>query len=492
MQRKLVDAVEALEEPYRSTVVHRFFDDRKPAEIARLSGVPRKTVETRLRRATQLLRARLDSDFGGHRRSWCLALIPLVHLSVPAKAAAASIGGAVAITGVLAMSKKAVIVVISIVLVGAFVAGWGYRAISEGPAESGERVSKRGNGTHASASTPELSEQPEQPESPAADGAGTPSPGDAENEALPKEETVEALDPKAPRYLFPGMEKSLTALDWELISESLSHLPPLLDELVTAVMNGEELPPSVGDIQRWNGPLVGQALMLEGLGVSGIGINGKFCNPGLIANMLPGTLDKMDQKLSKDQEDSLYEIGQRYIEEDQVRRGTYGEESYRLAQFLDETALKDRFFTEVYGLLSDTQLNTLRPESTRGYTSVDMLSSAVQWGPVVRPVPVQSRDQLASRMTGLVLEHLGVDESMRESVNGLTTEWAARIPDSLLQVENQAVSRYNWHQVDRVRAFAAEQLKLFEAMTQQLNLPPETAAKIRNEVIVAVPYVTGG
>jgi hypothetical protein len=28
-------------------------------------------------------------------------------------------------------------------------------------------------------------------------------------------------------------------------------------------------------------------------------------------------------------------------------------------------------------------------------------------------------------------------------------------------------------------------------MVQQLNLPPETAAKIRNEVIVAVPYVTG-
>jgi hypothetical protein len=231
--------------------------------------------------------------------------------------------------------------------------------------------------------------------------------------------------------------------------------------------------------------------MLEGLGVSGIGINGKFCNPGLIANMLPGTLDKMDQKLSKDQEDSLYEIGQRYIEEDGLRQGAYGEESYRLKQFLDETALKDRFFTEVYGLLSDTQLNTLRPESTRGYTSVDMLSSAVQWGPVVRPVPLENRDQLANRMTGLVLEHLGVDASMRDSVHGLTTEWATRIPDSLLQVENQAVSKFNWHQVDRVRAFATEQLKLFETMVQQLNLPPETAAKIRNEVIVAVPYVTG-
>ncbi|MHC4341039.1 MAG: RNA polymerase sigma factor, partial [Planctomycetota bacterium] len=256
MQRRLVDAVEALEEPYRSTVVHRFFDDRKPAEIARLAGVPRKTVETRLRRAIEHLRATLDADFGGHRRSWCLALIPLVHLSVPAKAAAASVGGAAAITGVLAMSKKAVVIVISIVLVGAFVAGWGYRAISEGPAESGERVAKRGNGTHVSADVPE---QPSQPESPAA-GATEESPkptGVVEEASTPKEGTVDAVDPKAPRYLFPGMERSLTALDWELISESLSHLPPLLDVLVTAVMNGEELPPSVGDIQRWNGPLVG-------------------------------------------------------------------------------------------------------------------------------------------------------------------------------------------------------------------------------------------
>lgn len=488
MQRRLVDAVEALREPYRSTIVHRFFDDRTTAEIARLSGVPKKTVETRLRRALQHLRARLDADFGGQRRSWTMALLPLVHLSVPAKAAGAS-GAAAAITGVLAMSKKSVIIVVSVVLVGAFVAGWGYRAISEWRAEPGERVTTRGDRMHASARGPERSTPAAAPAKGALDQTAEPT-GAADEAATSAEDANAANLASAPRFLFPGMESTLNALDWELIGEALSHLPPLLDELVTTVVNGEELPAKVGDIQRWNGPLLGQAIMLERLGVSGIGTNGRFSHPGLVANMIPITLEKMDRKLSKEQEDLLQEIGRRYIEEDRLRREAYGEGSLRLAQYIDETALKDRFYAEVNGMLTDAQAEALRPESVRGYSSVDMFSSAIQWGPAIRPFPLKSRDQLASRMTGLVLQHLGIDESMRESVHTLTTEWADRLPDSLLKSQSAAMARYNWHRVDRVRALAKEQVRLFDAMLQRLDLPPEIAAKIRNEVVVAVPCLT--
>src|SRR5262245_5867612 len=38
--RRLIDAVLALDEPYRSTVFLRFFEDRTPTEIARRTGVP--------------------------------------------------------------------------------------------------------------------------------------------------------------------------------------------------------------------------------------------------------------------------------------------------------------------------------------------------------------------------------------------------------------------------------------------------------------------
>src|SRR5262245_45041089 len=75
VQRRLVNAVMELEEPYRSTVLLRYFESVPPAEIARRTGVPHDTVKTRLRRANEMLRARLDREHGGDRRAWAVALL---------------------------------------------------------------------------------------------------------------------------------------------------------------------------------------------------------------------------------------------------------------------------------------------------------------------------------------------------------------------------------------------------------------------------------
>ncbi len=71
LHRSLVQAVDALEEPYRSTIVLRFFYDLAPAEAAARLGVPVETVRTRTRRALELLRGRMD------RGALLLALLPL-------------------------------------------------------------------------------------------------------------------------------------------------------------------------------------------------------------------------------------------------------------------------------------------------------------------------------------------------------------------------------------------------------------------------------
>ncbi|MHC4732610.1 MAG: RNA polymerase sigma factor, partial [Planctomycetota bacterium] len=75
IQRKVVEAVLALEEPYRSTIVRRYFDGLAPKEIARRSGVPYETVRTRLGRALRDLRRRLDGEHAG----WAFVLAPLIH-----------------------------------------------------------------------------------------------------------------------------------------------------------------------------------------------------------------------------------------------------------------------------------------------------------------------------------------------------------------------------------------------------------------------------
>jgi RNA polymerase sigma-70 factor (ECF subfamily) len=71
--RKVVDAVLALEEPYRSAILMRFFEGRKPSAIAAEAGCPVATVRTRLRRGLLLLRGRLEASLGP-RGGWARAL----------------------------------------------------------------------------------------------------------------------------------------------------------------------------------------------------------------------------------------------------------------------------------------------------------------------------------------------------------------------------------------------------------------------------------
>ncbi len=83
-QRGLVEAVLALEEPYRRTLLLHFFEGLSPAEIARRGGEPGSTIRNRLARGLELLRRRFD-ERGEDRTSW---LPGLVLLSAPERAAA--------------------------------------------------------------------------------------------------------------------------------------------------------------------------------------------------------------------------------------------------------------------------------------------------------------------------------------------------------------------------------------------------------------------
>ena len=75
--REVVEAVLELDEPYRTTILLRFYEDLAPAAIARAQGVPVATVKTRLARGLERLRARLDRTHGTDGRGWILALLPL-------------------------------------------------------------------------------------------------------------------------------------------------------------------------------------------------------------------------------------------------------------------------------------------------------------------------------------------------------------------------------------------------------------------------------
>src|SRR5690606_2885864 len=79
-RRRLVDAVLALPQPYRTPVLLRFWDGLGPAAIGRRMGVPAATVRSHLHRGLAMLRQRLDVDHGGRER-WLVGLAPLARPS---------------------------------------------------------------------------------------------------------------------------------------------------------------------------------------------------------------------------------------------------------------------------------------------------------------------------------------------------------------------------------------------------------------------------
>lgn len=102
-QRLLARAVLDLGEPYRGTILLRYFEGLTPAAIAAREGVAPATVNSRLTRAHALLRDRLDRDFGGDRAAWVAGFLPLAE-AVPVATAGLLSTGALLVKKYLAIA----------------------------------------------------------------------------------------------------------------------------------------------------------------------------------------------------------------------------------------------------------------------------------------------------------------------------------------------------------------------------------------------------
>ncbi len=115
-QRQLVDAVMELEEPYRSTILLRYFEDYAPKRMAAELDVPLSTVKSRLARGLERLRARLDEHSGGDGRTWVLALLPLARH--PAGAAGGLLSTSTLAAGAAVVNVKLVLSVLALLALG--------------------------------------------------------------------------------------------------------------------------------------------------------------------------------------------------------------------------------------------------------------------------------------------------------------------------------------------------------------------------------------
>ena len=80
-RQAITQAVLELDEPFRIVVLLRYFEGQEPAQIGARIGVPAATVRTRLHRAHDKLRARMEQRHGkGWRRRLALLCVPLPTL----------------------------------------------------------------------------------------------------------------------------------------------------------------------------------------------------------------------------------------------------------------------------------------------------------------------------------------------------------------------------------------------------------------------------
>jgi RNA polymerase sigma-70 factor (ECF subfamily) len=110
-QNRVVAAVCSLPEPYRTTVLMRFFEDLPPREVAQRLGVPVETVRTRQKRAAEMLRRELGGTDGSE---WLAALSPLLAAPRDGGSALGTAGGIV-----MKSSTKATVVAVAVAAIGA-------------------------------------------------------------------------------------------------------------------------------------------------------------------------------------------------------------------------------------------------------------------------------------------------------------------------------------------------------------------------------------
>jgi RNA polymerase sigma factor (sigma-70 family) len=81
VQRLLAEVVMAVPEPYRQTLLLRYYEERSAAEIARALDSPAGTIRWRLKQGLALVRAELERRAAEDGRSWLRMIAPLVGAS---------------------------------------------------------------------------------------------------------------------------------------------------------------------------------------------------------------------------------------------------------------------------------------------------------------------------------------------------------------------------------------------------------------------------
>ena len=108
IHRLVAQAVAALPQPFRQTVVLHFYQGQTCADIARALNAPEGTIRWRLKEGLDRVRRELDARHGNDRSAWVAALAPLMprRWSKPSHPAMMAFGASVLALAVYSVSAQ--------------------------------------------------------------------------------------------------------------------------------------------------------------------------------------------------------------------------------------------------------------------------------------------------------------------------------------------------------------------------------------------------
>lgn len=291
----------------------------------------------------------------------------------------------------------------------------------------------------------------------------------------------------APRFFGREFDGALSHVDWNLVGDSLHGLVRTLDRGRPFLERKEKIPPEiVSTIQRFQSPLLAAAIQVRDA-LPGGGVNGKFTSGPFAANAIASALAAAGLPLDDAQAERVAASARDLLARDAARLAGYGDDAYALEQFLDEVALKGRFYDEVFAVLTPEQAAALSPAEVRDRVRLDLFSPALLFGGRLETIPVKDETEVLSKVGGRVAKAIALTKEQVPAVEGIFRDWAAAIPRDLLYEEWNALDAQGMVTAPRATAWGRQLLALYRALAASESLTPQQRRTLHAVSNVLVP-----
>jgi RNA polymerase sigma factor (sigma-70 family) len=514
----VVQAVLALDEPYRSALLLRFYDDLPPREVAARLGVPVETARARIRRGVERLRERLDARHGGDGKAWRVALMPLVLHKVAAATAGGSATGAAAghqlTTGAMVMaSSGSVAAVGALALVVGVAGGWWFGATSSDAVAAKHLATIDEMKEQLQAATLRAAEKEQSAKREGAQSAGLEAKlAEAKHDLAEKQKALDAAneeiaqlkagaaapvaatpEKKKPRFEFAEFAK-INDVDWKSVGEHLNAMSPICNDIVNAMRKGEDVLPHAGKAQQHNGHLINAAAKIVGQ-VPGTGVNGAFTHPAFQVNAIAAALDAAKKPLTPEQATALEKLARELAAEDAQRLLGYKDGTFALQKVLEEADLRARFFDGAFKLLAEDQRNTLSPPATRGLIGLDLYSEGLLWATAMRPVAFKEtdREELVTDVWNILNTRMKLPAEQQDAARAVVAKWVADLPVAFVSSgPKDDADLEGVMPVSFVRTGAVQTLTLLHRLAVDLKLEGAPAEAVKKWPAAIVPTAKKG